>query len=136
MASQEGQLLDRIDTRVEVPRLHHDELMAQPSGETTAAIRERVVAARRTQQERHAGAGFFSHAHMPPKAIDSFCQAGEDVKALLRTAISQLSLSPRAYHRILKLSRTIADLDRAESIQVHHAAEAIQYRSLERRMWG
>jgi len=131
-----GPLLDRIDIHIEVPRLSHDELMTQPKGEPTAAIRERVIAARHIQQERFRDAGFYCNAHMPPKAIDKFCEVDDNVQSLLRSAISQLGLSARAYHRILKLARTIADLDGAQSIQVPHAAEAIQYRSLERRMWG
>lgn len=131
-----GPLLDRIDIHVEVPRLKQDELMGHNGGEPSAAIRDRVKNARLQQQARFSGSGIHCNAHMHPKQIKQYCQVSDDVKALLRSAIQQLNLSARAYDRILKLSRTIADLDNSAEIQIPHVAEAIQYRSLDRKFWG
>jgi len=95
-----------------------------------------VVQARRIQQQRFAGRGFFCNAHMKPKDLRTYCSTSREARELLKSAITQLSLSGRAYDRILKLSRTIADLAGAEQIDVVHVAEAIQYRSLDRKLWG
>jgi len=131
-----GPLLDRIDIHVEVPRLRQEDLINAPQGEDSAAIRQRVVQARRIQQQRFAGRGFFCNAHMKPKDLRTYCSTSREARELLKNAITQLSLSGRAYDRILKLSRTIADLAGAEQIDVVHVAEAIQYRSLDRKLWG
>jgi magnesium chelatase family protein len=131
-----GPLLDRIDIHIEVPRLRQDDLISTPQGEASTAIRERVVRARRVQQQRFAGRGFFCNAHMKPKDLRTCCVTSDEARELLKNAITHLSLSARAYDRILKLSRTIADLDGAEEIGVPHVAEAIQYRSLDRKLWG
>src|SRR5438046_1925589 len=125
-------MLDRIDIHVEVPRLNQDELMAVPKGETSAVIRKRVIAARKRQQERFAGKGFFANAAMQSREIRKHCVLEGAAKELLKTAIEQLGLSARAYDRILKLGRTIADLAESEGIEVGHVAEAIQYRTLDR----
>lgn len=131
-----GPLLDRIDIHIEVPRLHHDELSAPPAGEGSAAIRERVERARSIQAERLRGTGLFCNAHLSPKQIHKFCAVSGEAKTLLRAAITQMSLSARAYDRILKLSRTIADLAGQDNIGVAHVAEAVQYRALDRKLWG
>jgi magnesium chelatase family protein len=131
-----GPLLDRIDIHIEVPRLGHDELTAPPAGEGSAAIRERVERARGLQAGRLAGTGLFCNAHMRSRQIQRMCPIEGDARALLRAAITQMSLSARAYDRILKLSRTIADLAGEESIGVAHVAEAVQYRALDRKLWG
>jgi len=133
-----GPLLDRIDIHIEVPRLKDQELVNQPTGENSAAIRARVERAREVQRRRFGndGAGIFCNAHMSAKQIRKFCAPKEDVKDLLRTAINQLGLSARAYDRILKLARTIADLEGVEDITLAHVAEAVQYRSLDRKLWG
>lgn len=131
-----GPLLDRIDIHIEVPRLKEEELLSQPAEEPSVAIQHRVERARAVQQGRFRGLPIFCNAHMHSKHLRQFCAIGEDVKSLLRTAINQFNLSARAYDRILKLSRTIADLEGADAIQVHHAAEAVQYRSLDRKLWG
>ncbi len=131
-----GPLLDRIDIHIEVPRLRHEELTAPPAGEGSAAIRARVEGARRRQARRLAGTGLFCNAHMGARQIHQFCAIREDAGALLRAAITQMSLSARAYDRILKLSRTIADLAGEEAIGVAHVAEAVQYRALDRKLWG
>jgi hypothetical protein len=106
------------------------------AGEPSSTIRQRTATARQLQVTRFAGTGIFCNAHMNSKQLKQYCQASDDVKNLLRAAISQLNLSARAYDRILKLSRTIADLGGSEDIQAAHVAEAIQYRSLDRKFWG
>lgn len=130
-----GPLLDRIDLHVDVPRLAEEELVNYPPSETSTAIRERVCTARTRQQTRFDSLPIYSNAQMGAREIKEFCSISSEVKNLLRSAIQQLSLSARAYDRILKVSRTIADLAGSEDIQVPHVAEAIQYRSLDRKMW-
>jgi magnesium chelatase family protein len=130
-----GPLYDRIDIHVEVPRLSEKELMAQPESEPSSAIRERVTAARRLQQERFEGSKVFCNARMRPRHMREFCAVGEEARDLLKNAISQFALSARAYDRILKLARTIADLGGTDRIETSHIAEAVQYRALERRFF-
>jgi magnesium chelatase family protein len=132
-----GPLLDRIDIHMEVPRLPQDEML-QPGGdgETSQTIRDRVVTARCIQKERYTGTDLQCNAHMASKQIRHYCQVDKDVKDLLKQAVTQLGLSARAYDRILKLSRTVADLDGEEKIGIAHVAEAIQYRALDRKLWG
>jgi magnesium chelatase family protein len=106
-------------------------------GEPSAAIRERVTRARDVQRARFAGRpDIHANAHMAARDIRDFCRVGEGGDALLRTAITRLGLSARAYHRILKIARTIADLDGAEEIGTAHVSEAVQYRSLDRLLKG
>lgn len=127
-----GPILDRLDIHIEVPRLRHDELLSNRPGEASAAVRARVRRARALQTARFAGTRVTNNAQMRPKDIRACCPLSADVQALLRTAIDQLHLSARAYDRILKLSRTIADLDGGGDIAAAHLAEAIQYRNMER----
>ncbi|MCE5199867.1 ATP-binding protein [bacterium] len=131
-----GPLLDRIDIHVEVPRLKQDELMSKSSGEPSIKIRARVRQAREIQQARFTGTKIFNNAQMSSKLTKQHCKLNPDAEALLKQAIEQLRLSARAFDRILKLSRTIADLAAADSIGVEHIAEAVQYRSLDRKYWG
>lgn len=131
-----GPLLDRIDIHIEVPRLTPDELMDRAPGEASAAIRERVARARDGQRARLEGTPFRHNADMPSKALNDFCPLTDECRNLLRAAIDQFGLSARAHDRIIKLARTIADLDGAEAIAVAHIAEAVQYRSLDRKLWG
>jgi len=131
-----GPLLDRIDLHIEVPRLKHEELMRPAQGESSQAIRQRIEGARQRQGERFAGRNLYCNAHMTPKDLREHCTLSEEAKGLLRAAINQLSLSARAYDRILKVARTIADLEGAEAIGLAHMAEAVQYRSLDRKYWG
>lgn len=128
-----GPLLDRIDIQLEVPRLMPEELSSMPAGETSREIRKRVVRARNIQVVRFAGSRVYSNAHMHPKQIKEFCVLDKDAEAILKAAIVHLKLSARAYDKILKVSRTIADLEGSESIQAQHVAEATQYRSLDRK---
>lgn len=131
-----GPLLDRIDIHLEVPRLSREELATKPAGESAADIRARVMAARRVQLARFRGRRIFCNGEMGTRDIERVCVIGTDAQNLLRAAVDRLGLSARAYHRILKLARTIADLDLAEDIDVPHVAEAIQYRSLDSRLLG
>jgi len=132
-----GPLLDRIDIHMEVPRLPQDEMLqSRGDGESSQTIRDRVVAARDIQKQRYDGTDLQCNAHMGSKQIRHYCEVGKDVKDLLKQAISALGLSARAYDRILKLSRTVADLEGAQDIGLAHVAEAIQYRALDRKLWG
>ncbi len=127
-----GPLLDRIDIHVEVPAVAYKDLMGKTNSESSAAIRERVVSARRIQLQRFKRAKIYCNAQMASRHIRAHCPIGEDANAVLEAAIDRLGLSARAYNRILKISRTIADLESAPDIQVHHVTEAVQYRSLDR----
>jgi len=119
-----GPLLDRIDIQVEVPALPENELLAKTSAEPSAAVRERVAGARARQTARQGK----PNAALAPKEIEQFCQLDQAGEALVRQAITRLNLSARAYHRILKLALTLADLAGCEHIETSHLAEAIQYR--------
>ncbi|MCC7495608.1 MAG: YifB family Mg chelatase-like AAA ATPase [Fimbriimonadaceae bacterium] len=135
LARLSGPLLDRIDMHIEVPPLSKQELLDRPRGEASAAIRLRVAMARERQQRRFKGTKVHHNAAMSSRHLRQHCKLGPDAGALLQTAIDQFGLSARAYDRILKLSRTIADLDGQDEIAVPHVAEAIQYRSLDRKLW-
>jgi len=123
-----GPLLDRIDIHVEVPRVEYEKLSDDRLGEPSAAIRARVAAARERQLRRFEGTGLTCNADMGPAEVRDFCQVDPAGKSLLKAAMQQLQMSARAYHRILKLARTIADLAGSERIETVHLAEAIQYR--------
>jgi magnesium chelatase family protein len=123
-----GPLLDRIDIHVEVPRVDYEKLSSDRLGEPSAAVRKRVEAARARQRVRFEGTSLVTNADMGPAEIRRFCQVDDAGKALLKAAMQQMHLSARAYHRILKLARTIADLAGSDTIQTTHIAEAIQYR--------
>ncbi|MSR05809.1 MAG: ATP-binding protein [Gemmatimonadetes bacterium] len=133
LARVSGPLLDRIDIHLEVPAVPYRELTLDRAGEPSGAIRERVNRARALQQERFAKRqGVFANAHMAPKDLRRYCRVTDEADALLRTAIARLKLSARAYHRVLKISRTIADLAGAADILPAHVSEAVQYRTLDR----
>ncbi len=127
-----GPLLDRIDLHVDVPAVRHRELTGEECGESSAAVRERVIAARRLQAERLKENGSFTNARMSPAVTNRYCVATPEPQKLLKQAMAKLSLGARAYHRILRVARTIADLEGCEHIETHHMAEGIQYRSLDR----
>ncbi len=131
-----GPLQDRIDIQVEVPRLAADEVMSKQPGETSTNVQARVVAARAMQDQRFDNTPFHNNAAMNTKALRQFCVLTDEVSSLLRSAIDRFQLSARAHDRILKVARTIADLEGNESILVHHIAEAVQYRSLDRKFWN
>jgi magnesium chelatase family protein len=123
-----GPLLDRIDIHIEVPRVEYDKLTDARLGESSAAIRARVERARETQRERFAGTPLSCNADMGPGEVRKICQLDETGRGLVKAAMQQLGMSARAFHRILKLARTIADLAGSERIETAHLAEAIQYR--------
>jgi magnesium chelatase family protein len=127
-----GPLLDRIDLHVEVPRLKKEELTEIAAGERSEVIRARVEKARALQLERFKGSKVLCNARMLPRHMREFCRLDGEAEALLKSAIMQLKMSGRSYDRILKVSRTIADLEGSVSIKAAHIAEAIQYRSLDR----
>lgn len=130
-----GPILDRIDLQIEVTRLSEDELLSKNSNaEDSKTIRARVVKARKIQVERFKQEGIVSNSQMTPNLIKKYCHLDSDAESLLRTAISKFNLSGRAYDRILKLSRTVADLKESESIKSIHIAESIQYRNFDRTM--
>jgi len=135
MSRISGPLLDRIDLHVEVPSVKFDELHGISQGEPSKAIRARVQQARERQLERYQGMKIYCNAQLAPKNLKEYCAVDEAGSALLRQAIEQLGLSARAYDRILKVARTIADLEAQESIRPEHISEAIQYRSLDRKLW-
>jgi magnesium chelatase family protein len=135
-AKVSGPLLDRIDIHIEVPPLRFDELRKESEGEPSSKIRERVEKAREIQLKRYANLkGIHSNSQIGPKEIKKYCRIDRESEQLLRTAIEKFGFSSRAYHRILKVARTIADLEESVEIQAHHVAEAIQYRALDRSNW-
>lgn len=131
-----GPLLDRLDIHVEVPPVDFDEFSSGQKGEPSAAIRERVNRAREIQNRRFAGTGISCNAHIPPALLHEVCTITPQALRLLRTAFEQLDLSARAFDRVMKVARTIADLEGCRDIEPKHAAEAVQYRSLDRRYWA
>ena len=132
-----GPLLDRIDIHIEVVPVSYDELSNTKQSESSNMIRERVIRARENQAERFRDHdAIYSNAQMSSRMIREYCQIDEAGKNLLKKAMENLGLSARAYDRILKVSRTIADMEDNENIQSYHLAEAIQYRSLDREAWG
>jgi len=130
-----GPLLDRIDIHVEVPAVEYRELRSGVEGESSAAIRERIVAARKIQSERFKRHKVTSNARMGTRHLKRFCALDGPGEALLEQAMHELALSARAHHKILRVARTIADLDGAENITAAHLSEAVQYRNLDRQMW-
>jgi magnesium chelatase family protein len=132
-----GPLMDRIDLHVEVIPVPFRELTACSSSESSGIIRERVMRARKIQEQRFKGShGIHCNAQIPSKKLSQICAIGEEGHVLLKNAMERINLSARAYNRILKVARTIADLDNSGPILTEHLAEAIQYRSLDRESWG
>lgn len=138
VAKISGPLLDRIDIHIEVPAVHYKELRGGAAGEGSAQIRDRVMAARERQRERFSrhGEKIFANAQMTTRQIRSYCELGPDAERLLERAMQQQGLTARAHDRILKVARTIADLEGADRLNVAHLAEAIQYRTLDRSYWA
>ena len=132
-----GPLLDRIDIHIDVPAVNFKELRGRgvPAGDSSETIRARVIKAREIQLERFASDGVFSNSAMSPTQIRRFCALDAESENLLERAMLRQGLSARAHDRILKVARTIADLDGSETVKPNHLSEAINYRSLDRTYW-
>jgi len=128
-----GPLLDRIDLHIEVPAVQFSEIVETQKSECSESIKKRVDKARKLQLERYKDEGIFSNSQLKPKHMSKYCSIGKKEKELLQKAFERYNLSARAYNRILKVSRTIADLEGSEDIKIAHIAEAIQHRSLDRK---
>jgi magnesium chelatase family protein len=136
MAKISGPLLDRIDIHIEVPAVKYKELATESPGEKSETIRNRVIKARNIQLNRFKELKYiFNNGDMGSKEVRKFCKLDQAGEELLKMAMTKLGLSARAYDRILKVSRTIADIDNSENILPQHVSEAIQYRSLDRELW-
>ena len=136
MGKISGPLLDRIDLHVEVPAVSYSDLSAESKEESSAAIKERVERARQIQIERYADEKIYTNSQLTSSQIRKYCPVSPEVKSILKSAFDNLGLSARAHDRILKVARTIADLDGEKDITVNAIAEAINYRSLDRKFWG
>jgi magnesium chelatase family protein len=132
-----GPLLDRIDLHLEVPEVKYKELTGKADGEPSKAVAKRVRTARKAQLKRFKSSRsqVFCNAQMGSQQTETFCKLDDATKRILENAIERLGFSARAYHRILKVSRTIADMEGSTEILSHHVSEAIQYRSLDRNFW-
>ncbi|MBR2405633.1 MAG: YifB family Mg chelatase-like AAA ATPase [Clostridia bacterium] len=135
LARVSGPLLDRFDLHIEVPPVEYEQLSDRTPSESSAIIRERVCRAREKQMQRQAVTGVLTNAELPPDSLRTLCRTTPAADALLKNAFEKLDLSARAYDRILKVARTIADLADSETLEAPHVAEAIQYRSLDRKYW-
>ena len=131
-----GPLLDRIDIQVEVSPVKYEELKNNEEIETSEEIRKRVNKARSIQTKRYENLEIYSNARLTPNLIEKYCELDKESNKLLEKAFKTLGLSARAYGRILKVARTIADLDAKENIELKHVSEAIQYRNLDRKYWN
>lgn len=131
-----GPLLDRIDICVEVSPVEYRKLDSNEKIETSNEIKKRVDKTRKIQQKRYEQSKIFSNSELTPKLIDEYCKLNNKGKQILENAFNKLKLSARAHGRILKVARTIADLEESKNIEVPHIAEAIQYRSIDRKYWG
>ncbi len=123
-----GPLLDRVDIHIEVPRVAYDKLLLDTRAEPSRDVRARVESARAIQLARFAGTGLYANGDMDVKELNEWCVMEPSARQLLETAVRRMSLSARSYHRMMKLSRTIADLAESALITVTHVAEAVQYR--------
>ncbi len=135
LAKISGPLLDRIDIHIDVPKVKYDDLAGQNQGRCSADMRQRITNARKIQLERFKSNGIYTNSQMKARHIKKYCQVNEKGQEMLRNAIDKLGFSARAYDRILKVSRTLADLDGGSTISESHVSEAIQYRSLDREWW-
>ncbi len=131
-----GPMLDRIDIHIEVNAVEYEKLNSERRGESSEIIRKRVNDARKIQLQRYKGVGIYSNSQLNNRLIEKYCKVDVQGKILLKSAFENLNLSARAYNKILKISRTIADLDKSENIKANHIAEAIQYRTLDRKYWS
>lgn len=131
-----GPLLDRIDIHIEVEAVDYQKLDSDEVQETSQEIRKRVNRAREIGQARYKDYEIYSNSKLTPALIQKYCKLGKNEREILKNAFEKLGFSARAYGRILKVARTIADLDEKENIELKHIAEAIKYRDLDRKYWG
>jgi magnesium chelatase family protein len=131
-----GPLLDRLDIHIEVPPVDYEDLSSKTKSESSAEIKKRVDAARQIQRERFKGTSTTCNAKMTPAQTRQFCTVTDRANELLKNAFDRLGLSARAYDKILRVARTVADLDGSDEIDVQHISRAIQFRSLDRKFWG
>jgi magnesium chelatase family protein len=129
-------LLDRFDICIEALQMNYKELQQNQKQETSREIRERVSIARQIQLERYRGQDIYFNSQLTPRTIKKYCRLEAKEQSLLEEAFIRMNLSARAYHRILKVARTIADLDQSEQILTKHISEAICYRSIDQKYWG
>ena len=129
-------MLDRLDIHVEVAPVEYSELSGKPTGETSAEIRRRVEAARKIQNDRYRGTGISCNARLTPALMNKYCHLTDDADRILKAAFEVMGMSARSYDRILKIARTVADLDRSDYIGSAHISQAIQFRSLDRKYWN
>lgn len=129
-------LLDRIDLCADIPETSYEDLQDKAAQETSEEIRKRVVAARELQRKRYEGYGILCNSELHGKQMDEFCVLSPESSKLIKSAFERMQLSMRSYHRVLRVSRTIADLDRSERIECEHLAEALSYRGLDRKYWA
>ena len=130
-----GPLLDRIDLHIQVPAVKYKELAQDEKAEESCVVRERILGARAIQGKRLESFGIYCNAQMTPRTLRRFCRLDSESEKQMENAITRLGLSARAYDRILRVSRTMADLEQQEKIQARHVSEAIQYRTLDRTYW-
>lgn len=135
MGKISGPLLDRIDIQIEVTPVKYQKLESDEKIETSGQIKERVNLARKRQQERYQSENIYTNSQLTPKLIEKYCRLNKESKKILELAFQKLGLSARAHGRILKVARTIADLEGKEEIETNHVVEAIQYRSLDKKYW-
>ncbi len=131
-----GPLLDRIDIHIEVEAVNYEKLERSGKEESSEKIRKRVNKAREIQRKRYKDYGIYSNSELTPNLIEKYCKLGVKESEMLKSAFEKMGFSARAYGRILKVARTIADLDEKENIELKHLAEAINYRSLDKKYWG
>lgn len=130
-----GPLLDRIDMQIEISNISYQDFLSQHANESSKEIKERVNYARQVQKLRYQHDGIYTNSQLSPNLIAKYCVLDSKSQNLLQTAFQKLNLTARAHDRIIKLARTIADLDESKNIEINHLAEAIQYRSLDRKYW-
>ena len=135
MGKISGPLLDRIDIQIEVTPVKYQKLDSSEKIESSIEIKKRVDVARKIQQKRYEKDAIYTNSQLSPKLIEKYCRLNDESKRILELAFHRLGLSARAYGRILKVARTIADLEQKENIETEHIAEAIQYRSLDKKYW-
>ena len=130
-----GPMLDRIDIHIEVPQVKYEKLDSNNKSESSEEIKKRVNQAREIQYKRYKKYNIFSNSELTTPLIDTYCKLNNESKIIMKKAFDKLGLSVRAYNKILKVARTIADLESNENIETRHVAEAIQYRTLDRKYW-